>query len=297
MGRTEPGVDPAGMASPRPASRPGPRPEWWGQLGLVISDVDGTILNEAKALTPETVAAVRRLAAVAVPITLLSARPPSGLAPLVAELGIVMAHGAFNGGTIVGPDGSILLAERLDHAAGQAIAEMVGASGAGTWVFADGQWFASDLAHRLIARERRSSFIDPLPLAALGDGIARIDKLVAVCDDPALAERLEHEGQARFGTMAQVSRSQPFYCDFTHRLAEKGRGAAMLARLAGVPMDRTATFGDGYNDIAMLDAAGASFAMGQAPAEVQSVATYTTASNEQHGVAVGLDFILRQKGS
>lgn len=273
-----------------------PVPTDWSMIGLVVSDVDGTILSEDKTLAPQTVAAVRRMAAAGVPLTLLSARPPSGLRPLADALGLAVAYGAFNGGTIMGPDGAIAQAHTIDPATARRIAGLIAGSGAGLWVFAGGLWYASDLAHRLIARERRSSFIDPLPLADLGAGMDRADKLVAVCDDWVLAERLEQEGAGSFAGQAQVSRSQPFYCDFTHPLAEKGRGLAALAERAGVPLGRTVTFGDGNNDIPMLRASGVSFAMGQAGAGVKAAATFVTASNDEHGVAAGLDFILRQLG-
>lgn len=265
-------------------------------VGLVVSDVDGTILNEDKELAPQTVAAARRMAAAGVQLTLLSARPPSGLRPLVDQLGISLAYGAFNGGTIVGPGGALVRSHAIEPAAARRIAATVIGSGAGLWVFAGGLWYASDLDHRLIARERRSSFIDPLPLADIGRDMERADKIVAVCDDWALAERLEQEGAASFAGEAQVSRSQPFYCDYTHPLAEKGRGLVALAELAGVPLDRTASFGDGNNDIAMLRASGVSFAMGQANSAVKAAATFVTASNAEHGVAAGLDFILRELG-
>ena len=52
-------------------------------LRLVISDVDGTLVNQAKELTEPTIAAVGRLRAAGLPFTLISARPPSGVLPLV----------------------------------------------------------------------------------------------------------------------------------------------------------------------------------------------------------------------
>ena len=51
---------------------------------FVISDVDGTLVNAAKKLTQPTIDAVARLQAAGVPFTIISARPPSGIAFLVA---------------------------------------------------------------------------------------------------------------------------------------------------------------------------------------------------------------------
>ena len=75
-------------------------------LRLVISDVDGTLVDHDKQLAPATVAAVARLQAAGVAFTIISARPPSGIAWLRDALHPAGPIAAFNGGTIVAPDGS-----------------------------------------------------------------------------------------------------------------------------------------------------------------------------------------------
>lgn len=263
-------------------------------ISLFVSDVDGTLLREDKSLAPATIKAVRTLIERGVQFTLLSARPPSGIRPLMSDLGLSAPFGAFNGGTVVAADGSTRIAYRLDEEiAGQA-SDMVLAAGAGLWVFADGLWFASDLDHRLIGRERRSSFIDPRPLADLGNARSRVDKLVGVCDDPAVSERLETQGGIRLAGRAQVARSQPFYCDFTHYNAQKSEGLARLAELCGVSLEQTASAGDGHNDIAMLHRSGVSFAMGQALPAVHAAARLVVASNGEDGLAQAIRWVIAE---
>jgi hydroxymethylpyrimidine pyrophosphatase-like HAD family hydrolase len=53
----------------------------------------------------------------------------------------------------------------------------------------------------------------------------------------------------------------------------KGTALEWIADHYGVSMSETVCVGDWLNDIAMLEAAGRSFAMGQAPAEVKAAAT------------------------
>ncbi|MDF1810272.1 MAG: HAD hydrolase family protein [Phycisphaerales bacterium] len=55
---------------------------------------------------------------------------------------------------------------------------------------------------------------------------------------------------------------------------------------------RVAAIGDQVNDVPMIEGAGIGIAMGNAIAEVQSHAKYTTASNDEHGVAHAIDSIL-----
>lgn len=71
--------------------------------------------------------------------------------------------------------------------------------------------------------------------------------------------------------------------------ANKGNALRFLAEHLHIPVADTIAFGDSSNDLAMLSAAGTSVAMGNAASEVQAVCDYVTCSNEDDGVAVFLE--------
>ena len=71
--------------------------------------------------------------------------------------------------------------------------------------------------------------------------------------------------------------------------ADKGNALHFLADYLHVPIEDTIAFGDSSNDLAMLAAAGTSVAMGNAAPEVQAVCDYVTCSNEDDGVAAFLE--------
>jgi haloacid dehalogenase-like hydrolase/Transposase DDE domain group 1 len=75
---------------------------------------------------------------------------------------------------------------------------------------------------------------------------------------------------------AFVARSQPYYLDITHPLANKGAARRKIAKLLGIPLAEIAVIGDGGNDVAMFERAGLSIAMGNASAEVQREADLVT---------------------
>src|SRR5690349_724217 len=81
---------------------------------LVVSDVDGTLVDKNKKLTPGTAAAVERLRAAGIGFTIISARPRSGMMPIADTLAIDDVMGAFNGGTIFRRDGTLLCQHRID---------------------------------------------------------------------------------------------------------------------------------------------------------------------------------------
>ena len=85
-------------------------------IRLVVSDVDGTLVRKDKSLSPQTIAAVHRLRAAGVPFTLISARPVSGVMPLVAALALDLPMAAFNGGVLFRPDGSAIEEHPIERA-------------------------------------------------------------------------------------------------------------------------------------------------------------------------------------
>ncbi len=261
-------------------------------IRLFVSDVDGTLVRHDKTLSDATIDAARRLAHAQVPMTLISARPPSGILPLAKALGLTATLAAFNGGTLVSPDGEILVARHIDADASRTAVALIRASGASLWAFADGQWFASDADNPHIPRERLSSMVEPV----IGDDLdhlhGRIDKLVGVSDDQGLVAKLEGDCKAALGDSAEVSCSQTYFCDITHPLANKGDGILALSDALEVPLQETAAIGDMPNDIPMLKRAGMAIAMGQAPAQVKAAASWISATNDEDGVAKAIERIL-----
>jgi hydroxymethylpyrimidine pyrophosphatase-like HAD family hydrolase len=94
------------------------------------------------------------------------------------------------------------------------------------------------------------------------------------------------------GDKAFVARSQPYYLDITHPLANKGTALSELADLMGIPLAEIAVLGDGGNDVAMFERAGLSIAMGNASPEVQSAADFVTDSNREEGFANAIERII-----
>jgi hydroxymethylpyrimidine pyrophosphatase-like HAD family hydrolase len=120
-----------------------------------------------------------------------------------------------------------------------------------------------------------------------------VAKVVGVSDDTELVARLEAEIRERFGAHVSASRSQPYYLDVTHPLANKGTVARHLARAFGIPTEAVATIGDMPNDVLMFAHSGLSIAMGNASPEVQRAARHVTTTNDDEGFATAVDrFIL-----
>lgn len=260
---------------------------------LVVSDVDGTLVRKDKSLSPQVIAAVHRLRAVGIPFTLISARPVSGIMPLIGPLGINIPLAAVNGGILFRPDGSVIAAKKIDAATVAGIFELVGNAAVDRWVFADDYWYASTDQGTHVEHERVASNQQPILREDFTDLYDRADKLTFVSDDPTLLKSLAENAKVAFGGKASIGQSQTYYLDVTDLAANKGDGVAALAKLLGVDLAEVAVFGDMDNDVPMFARAGLSVAMGQAPENVKSAADHVSSSNQEDGVAHAIDaFIL-----
>jgi hypothetical protein len=255
-------------------------------IRLVVSDVDGTLVTTDKRLTPAAIAAVRQLKDAGVRFSLISSRPPRGMAAVAQALGVTEPMAAFNGGTLFAPDQSVLEAHQLQAAAARTAIGRLQGAGVGVWVDAAGAWRLTDPDGPHVDHERHTIGFGPTVVAGFEDVIARIDKIVGVSDDHDLLARLEGELRQALDGEAEVQRSQPYYLDVTHPLANKGDGVRALCRRMGVAPEDTAVLGDMNNDIAMFEVAGFSVAMGQSPAEVKAKAQVVSpAGNDEDGFA------------
>lgn len=261
-------------------------------IGLFISDVDGTLVRSDKRLADETVAAVERLKAAGLPMTIISARPPSGLYWIADRLDLPGPFGAFNGGTLFMRDRRVIERHGLSGAVAKIAIDRLMAAELTCWVFADGQWMASNDSDPHTGSEIVSANQQPVVTSDFTPWIDRIDKVVGVSDDHAGLAALEAELIESIGAEATIARSQPYYLDVTAPQANKGDGVSFLARAFDVPIDRVAVIGDQANDLPMFARAGYAIAMGQGPQHVQAKADVVTLANDSHGVAHAIDMLI-----
>jgi len=254
-------------------------------IALVISDVDGTLVTTDKRLTPATITAVRRLEAAGIGFTVASSRPPVGLQGLVAELGLRLPIGAFNGTTIVGPDLAPISQVLIPADAAREAAERLADGGADIWVFARGGWHLRNPAAAYVDLERRTLGVGPEIVADLSPLLGAAQKIVGVSADPERLAALEASLAAALGERATVHRSQAYYLDVTPPGIDKGSFVEAMARRRGISPQAIMTLGDAANDIAMFARSGLSIAMGNAAPEVQNAASAVTADNDADGFA------------
>ncbi|MFE9448164.1 Cof-type HAD-IIB family hydrolase [Streptomyces sp. NPDC006739] len=266
-------------------------------IRLVVTDMDGTLLDDAKRV-PEglwpMLAELRRRGVLFSPA---SGRQYATLAREFADVSEGMAFIAENGAYVV-RDGVELGSDPLDAAV---TADLVRAV---RRLVADGVDVGA------VVCGKRSAYVERTDEPFLAEVRKyyvenRIVEDVTSVDDEVLkvalfdfgpAERTTAPALAGFADTHQVVVSGEHWVDVMTRTANKGTALRGLQRELGITPAQTMVFGDYLNDLEMLDAAEWSFAMAGAHPEVVRRARHLAPSNNDNGVLRTIGRVLRLPG-
>ena len=262
-------------------------------IAALLADVDGTLVTKEKVLTARAIEAVRRLHERGIAFAITSGRPPRGMRMLVEPLRLTMPIAAFNGGMMVHPDLSVIDEHPLPDEIVPVVLDTLERHGLDVWIYRATEWYVRSPSAPHVDREASTVQFPPTVVPTFDGLLSRVVKVVGVSDELEAVARCEAATQAQCGTRVSAARSQPYYLDITHPMANKGTVIERLSQFLRLPLERIATIGDQPNDVLMFRRSGLSIAMGNASQEVQRQATHVTTSCDDEGFANAVDqFIL-----
>jgi Cof subfamily protein (haloacid dehalogenase superfamily) len=268
------------------------------KISALVSDVDGTLVTDDKILTARAEAAVAELRASGTIFAVISSRPPRGLRMLLEPLAITTPVCGFNGGVIATPDLSVITEHLLSPQIARRAVDMLDVQQVQVWVFSGQDWLVCDPHGPYVGLEEHTVGFRPTVVENFGHTLDGAAKIVGVSKNFELLAQCERDLRATLADQATVARSQSYYLDITHPLANKGVALSELARLLDIPLAEIAVIGDGGNDVAMFARSGLSIAMGNSRPEVQRAADFVTESNGEDGFANAVErFILPRNRS
>ncbi|MFF4545777.1 Cof-type HAD-IIB family hydrolase [Streptomyces sp. NPDC001406] len=284
-------------ASPAPLLAAPDLPTDPAGIRLIVTDMDGTLLDDAKRI-PEglwpMLAELRRRGVLFSPA---SGRQYATLARQFAEVADGMVFIAENG-TYVVRDGVELSSDPLAPAvaAGLALAvRRLVADGVDVGAVVCGKRSAYvERTDEPFVAEVRKYYVEH---RVVEDVTAVDDDVIKVAlFDFGRAERTTAPALSAFADTHQVVVSGEHWVDVMNRTANKGAALCGLQRELGITPAQTMVFGDYLNDLEMLDAAEWSFAMANAHPEVVGRARHLAPSNNDNGVLRTIARVLGMSG-
>jgi len=259
----------------------------------VFLDLDGTLNNDQKSITPRTKQALIQAQEQGIRIVLASARPSPGLFKErdILELqrygGILMS---YNGGRIVNAStGAVLFETAMDFSQTASILCKL-ENFPVTPILDDGvQFFVSDRNGYMVEYECQNNMMTCVEVNNLADSLSFAPVKILLSVVPERLQQVKFEISKILPSDLAIVQTAPFYLEIIPSIINKGQGLLDTCRSLGIQTSETAAFGDAENDIPMLKTAGIGVAMGNATLAVKNVADMVTLSNNEDGIAVWLE--------
>ena len=264
-------------------------------IKLILSDIDGTILNDDNVVDTGLKEAVNKLRDKNVPFILASARSPKGMLPIAKELAVMdNPIACYNGALVIKNIDQTAYTTVLSHELNPDEIRKIIAIVHQKYprvsinLYSGADWYVEKI-DKWVEIESDITKLDPLAtdLEKLVS-TAPIHKILLVSEPEEIDEVLNNFQTDGFGD-SSFYLSKPNYLEITNSHVSKEKALRELAKNYNLSLDKTMTLGDNYNDVPMLKLAGLGVAMENAPEDVKECANVVTATNNHNGVSKAIE--------
>jgi Cof subfamily protein (haloacid dehalogenase superfamily) len=255
-------------------------------------DLDRTLIAEDGVLRPRTRAAIAAARGAGIRVVIVTGRMFRSVRPYLEEAGIDDPVVCYQGAVVAEPaTGRFLRHQPIPVELAKEAMAAIDAEGFPVNCYVDDELY---VAHHTAESQAYASFQN-LPVHEVGDLVEWLakpaTKLVAV-GEPARLDVLEEQMKARFEGRLYISKSLPYFLEFASPEVTKASGLAFLAEHVGFSRERTVAFGDGENDVELLEWAGYGVAVANAHERVLAVADSVCPPVDEEGVAQVIEAFL-----
>ena len=250
---------------------------------LAALDVDGTLVDETNALSPQVRDTVRELAATGIAIVVATGRAMPGTVEVVERLGLDDGFAVTSNGAIVVGYHPFEVLHSVTFDASEAVRRVL-----------------EHVPDALVAVEEIGvgyRVNEPFPEGEVSGRITveDVDSLVAEPVTRVVIRAPEHDAKEFAEVVKGLGLTDTnYYIGYTAWLdlapqgVSKASGLEMVCARLDIAQADVLAIGDGFNDVEMLEWAGRGVAMGQAPDHVQAIADDVTGTVADDGLAAEL---------
>jgi Cof subfamily protein (haloacid dehalogenase superfamily) len=272
-------------------------------IKVIIMDVDGTLTNTQKVITPKTKEALLKAEEQGAILVLASGRPTSGLLDIAKELKMDQHHGllvAYNGSKVIDCETmETLFNQALSVEEGKAVLEHMKKFEKVRPMIDKGEYmFVNNVYDNMI--QFNGAPFDVIQYESRGGKfkLCEVDDLAEFVDfelnkilttsDPEYLQAHYQEMMEPFKETLSCMFTGPFYFEFTAQGIDKAKALDTVFIPKGYKKEEMIAFGDGHNDASMVRYAGTGVAMANAVQDLKDIADEVTLSNDEDGIAVTL---------
>lgn len=255
---------------------------------LLALDVDGTLTNSQKAVTPTTLQALEKAEKAGLKVILATGRPTYGVAPIAEKLGMNEKEGyvlSFNGGKITEwHSRNVLYEQDLPQEMLPALYKKARENHVSIMTYHNEYVLSETTDDAYVQIEISLNHMCGMKVRNFLDSITFPVPKCIITGEPDIIERLDKELNGLWADRLAIYRSEPFFLEIMPKGIDKAHSLSVLIDKLGIQREEMIACGDGYNDIPMLQFAGTGVAMSNAQLPVLRIADYITASNDEEGI-------------
>ena len=232
---------------------------------LLVLDLDGTLTNAKKEITPRNREALIRVQQQGVKLILASGRPTFGIAPLADELRMKEFGGfilSYNGGEIIDwSTGEIVYANVLPDEVIPRLYECATRNQLPILTY-DRQYIITEYPDDVYVR--KEAFLNKMQIYPSKDFLKDIRLPLPKClivGEPHRLIPIEAELSVELQGQLNVYRSEPFFLELVPQGIDKAQSLSVLLNKLNMNREEMVAVGDGYNDLSMIQFAGLGVAM------------------------------------
>lgn len=272
-------------------------------IRAVCTDIDGTLLDERRALSERTISVFKKIKD-QVAVILASSRMPAAMTHLQAEMQIT-GHPliAYNGGYVIRYIADQRRPEVLDSVVIPvevcfSIIDVARHTDIHSSLYFEDKWYAPKNDQWTDREEKitkvKATVADPVWVlnqwSKNNFGAHKVMCMGPTGQIKEMKEELHH----RHGQDIHIYLSRPTYLELAPRSVSKGSALEMLVeKWFDFPLRDVVAFGDNYNDVELLKTAGLGIAVSNAREEVKAIADQVAEKSTEDGVAKMLETLLQ----
>jgi len=264
------------------------------QYKLLALDIDGTLLNSKREITPGVRSAIQRAVDAGVTVLLATGRMYRAMYRINEDLGLSAPCMVYGGGQIV-KDSKPIYECPIDSAAALEFLDWAHEIGmhAQIYLFDDFVYEKENQYSREYAEFCNFPGVEFPNLRKMHTILT--PKILGI-SEPENIDRWEAMAKERFGDRLRITRSKPRFLEVNNPAASKGVALNELAKSLGLTAENCIAMGDATLDLPMIQWAGLGIAMDNADEVTKAGADFICPSCDEDGVAYVIDkFILNGK--
>lgn len=257
---------------------------------MIFTDIDGTLVNSRKEITPAVKSALKEASSNGIKITIASGRPFQGIKPYIKELGLDKTGGyvlAYNGGRIIDClNNKVLYDISLSYNVIKKAYRLSKKYNLDLITYRGDNILTENINNKYLEIESR---INNMPAIEVADLLKEIKDAPVKClilGDSEILKRNEQEIKSELSKEAEVFKSEPFFLEIMPKGIDKASSIKNFIKNLNIKQEEIIAFGDGYNDISMVQFAGMGVAMKNGCDEILKKADFITDfTNDEDGIA------------